>query len=338
MTLMHSSAQSRSTTPAVATLAIASVAVRVFGRKLASRGVDAVRWSAGLGALAAAIKLIEICWRVHRRQLPLTRTLLPALIVIELLRIATGSSSRFGLLVVVGAFELALMAYAIWVLRSQPLIGGEELDERLERVFALFIPERVAELAAKEVTLLWEGLRWAASGFRCPSVEGFGYVEQSLFAMLPLLIPMASVGDEIAVGILARNASVWIRTAIIVVDIWAILWSFGMYVTFRKRPHVIRDGHACLRRGLLGRCDFSLDRVVEANVTNEDDRRRGDASTANLSLKGSPQVHIHFASSVVVKRFAREPRACDALLVSADDPAALCRALKQGVSASAGGR
>jgi Na+/glutamate symporter len=57
-----------SSTPYVTALVVSAVAVRLFASKRIFRGISAGRWAASLGAVASAIKLIEISIRVVRKR------------------------------------------------------------------------------------------------------------------------------------------------------------------------------------------------------------------------------------------------------------------------------
>lgn len=86
---------------------------------------------------------------------------------------------------------------------------------------------------------LWEGLRWAARGFRPLPVSGFGYLEQSFIAVLPIAAPTLCIVEEIVLGVLLRHQGLWIRLSVVGLEIWAILYVFGIYATCQARPHQV---------------------------------------------------------------------------------------------------
>jgi|SRR5579859_1015237 len=317
------------TTPYVSALAISAAVLRLFAPKRILRGISAGRWAAFLGAAASGIKLIEISICVLRRQLPPGRVLLPAIFFIELLRISIAGASRAGLIVCAVAFELCLIALAVALLRRTRARDGGELEDHYERVFVQFFPDRLAAFASRELVLLWEGLRWAARGFRSRQVSGFGYLEQSFVALLPIALPILSITDEIVLGILLRNQALWIRLGIIGLDIWAILYVFGIYATCQARPHQITNDLVHLRQGIFGSCQFSPALLTEISSCSEADLARKEPGIIRLNLKGSPTVKIRLSQPVTVRQMIRGERTSQTLLISADKPDALCHALRE---------
>ena len=214
--------KSRST-PYIAVLAASAVALRLFASKRIFRGISAWRWAAFLGAVASAIKLIEISIRVVRKEAPAGHILLPAIIFIQLLRVGIAGASRIGLFVCAAVFEICVLVFAVVLLRrAGARAAGSGLEDHFERVFAQFLPERLAALVARDVVLLWEGLRWAARRFRPLPVSGFGYLEQSFIAVLPMAAPILCIAEEIVLGVLLRHQALWIRLSIVGLDILAI--------------------------------------------------------------------------------------------------------------------
>ncbi|HZR27925.1 MAG TPA: hypothetical protein VFA71_04030 [Terriglobales bacterium] len=318
------------TTPYVAALSTSAIALRLFAPRRILRGISGGRWAAFLGATASAIKLIEISIRVLRRQVPPGRVLLPAIFFIELLRISIAGASRVGLIVCAVAFELCLIVFAIVLLRRARTKDERwQLEDHYEHVFAQFFPGRLAAFASREVVLLWEGLRWAARGFRPSQVSGFGYLEQSFFALLPIALPILTITDEIVLGILLRHQALWIRLGVIGLDIWAILYVFGIYATCQARPHQITSSLVRLRQGIFGSCEFSPALLTEVSSCSEADQARKEPGIIRLTLKGSPAVKIRLSQPVTVRQMIRGERTSQTLLVSADKPDALCHALRE---------
>jgi hypothetical protein len=302
--------------------------MRLFASKRIFGGISAGRWAAFLGAVASAIKLVEISIRVVRKEAPAGHILLPAIIFIQLLRVSIAGASRMGLLVCAAVFEICVVVFALVLLRrAGARAPSSTLEAHFERVFAQFLPERLAAFVAGEVVLLWEGLRWAARRFRPLPVLGFGYLEQSLIAVLPIAAPILCISEEIVLGAVLRHQALWIRLSVVGVDIWAILYVFGIYATCQARPHQVTSQSVRLEQGIFGRCEFDPALVVEANP--EPELARKDPGAVRLTLKGSPVVKVQLSQRVTVKRMLRGEQKFHTLVVSADDPGALCRALRK---------
>src|SRR5271168_4758943 len=139
------------TTPYVTALVVSAVALRLFAAKRIFRGISAARWAAFLGAFASAIKLIEISIRVVRKQAPAGHIVLPAIIFIQLLRVSIAGASRIGLFVGAIVFEICVLVFAVVLLRrAGARAAGAALEDHFERVFAQFLPERLADLVARD--------------------------------------------------------------------------------------------------------------------------------------------------------------------------------------------
>jgi hypothetical protein len=319
--------KSRST-PYIAVVVVSAVALRLFASKRIFRGISAWRWAAFLGAVASAIKLIEISIRVVRKEAPAGHILLPAIIFIQLLRVGIAGASRIGLFVCAAVFEICVLVFAVVLLRrAGARVAGSALEDHFERVFAQFLPERLAALVARDVVLLWEGLRWAARRFRPLPVSGFGYLEQSFIAVLPIAAPILCIAEEIVLGVLLRHQALWIRLSVVGLEIWAILYVFGIYATCQARPHQVTSQSVRLEQGIFGRCEFDPALMVEASP--EPELARKDPGAVRLTLKGSPRVKVQLSQPVTVKRMLRGEQKFHTLVVSADDPTALCRALRE---------
>jgi hypothetical protein len=316
------------TTPYVIALAISAVALRLFASKRIYRGISASRWAAFLGAIASAIKLIEISIHVVRKKAPAGHIVLPAIIFVQLLRVGIGGASRMGLFVCGAIFEIGVLVFAVVLLRRA---GGRTqnsaLEDHFERVFAQFLPARMAALVAGEVVVLWEGLRWAGRGFRPVCVSGFGYLEQSFIAVLPIAAPVVCIAEEMVLGVLLRHQALWIRLGVVGLDIWAILYVFGIYATCQARPHQVTSQSVRLEQGIFGRCEFDPGLVLEANPEREPAQK--DPGAVRLTLKGAAAVRVQLSQPVVVRRVFRGEQKFSTLVVSADDPSALCRALRE---------
>jgi hypothetical protein len=318
--------KSRST-PYVTALVVSAVALRLFASKRIFRGISAGRWAASLGALASATKLIEILIRVVRKKAPAGHILLPTIILIQLLRVSIAGASRIGLFVCGAVFEIGVLVFAVVLLRRVGArAASSALEVHFERVFAQFLPGRMAALVAGDIVLLWEGLRLAARRFRPVPVSGFGYLEQSFIAVLLVAAPILCIAEEILLGVLLRHQALWIRLTVVGLDIWAILYVFGIYATCQARPHQVTSQSVRLEQGIFGKCEFDPALVVEASP--EPELARKDPGAVRLTLKGSPAVKVQLSQPVTVKRILRGEQKFDTVVVSADDPSALCRALR----------
>jgi hypothetical protein len=314
----------------VGTAAGSAVALRVFAGKRLLRGIPGSRLAAVLGTAASGLKLAHTCVLVARKELPPGRILLPTIFFVELLRISLGQTSRAAMIATVFAFEVLVVAYAVVLIRRLGAAAqGTEMEVHYQRVFRLFLPDGIALLLAHELLTLSAGLRWAARGFRTNPVPGFSYTQQSTLRMLPVLLPLITLGDEIVFGVLLRHQAAWIRVGIVALDLWAILWLFGFYATLQARPHLIEKDRVLFRVGAVHYCEFDPALVISATPFSEYLTRQQRKNFGCLTVSGTPTVKVQLREPVVVHRLGRADLVFDTLLVAADDPSGLCRNLMQ---------
>jgi hypothetical protein len=307
-----------------------AVALRVFAGKRLIHGIPGGRLAAFLGTAASGLKLAQTCVLVARREVPPGRILLPAIVFIELLRISLGQTSRAAMIATVFAFEVLVIAYAaVLIRRLGAAAQGTDMEVHYQRVFRLFLPDGIAVLLAHELLTLWAGIGWAARGFRTNPAAGFSYTQQSTMRMLPLIVPLITLGDEIVLGVLLRHQAAWIRLGVIVLDLWAIVWVFGLYATLQARPHLIEPDRVLFRVGAVQYCEFDPTLVASAVPFNEYLTRKQRKSFGCLTVNGTPTVKVQLREPAVVHRLGRADQSFDTLLVAADDPSALCRNLMQ---------
>ena len=314
--------------PIVGLAAGSAIATRIFAGKKLIRGIPGSRLAAFVGMGASGLKLVHTCILVARKELPAGRIFLPAIIFIELLRISLGQTNRAGMLIAVFTFEILVIAFAVKQVRQLTAdADGTPKEIHYQRVFSLFLPESIAAFLACELLTLWAGICWAARGFRAIPVTGFSYAQQSTVRMLPLLIPVVSIGDEIVLGVLLRHQAAWIRIGVIALDLWALLWAFGLYATFQARPHLIDEKHVLLRIGMLAACDFDPALVVSAAPFHEDLSRTERKRFGCLTTHGTPAVKVQLREKVAVHRMFGNDLTYDTLLVATDNPGEFCRTL-----------
>jgi len=272
------------------------------------------------------LRLLIASFDVLNKKIPWGRILLPLIISVELGRIALGRTSRTDANLTLILLELGFMLAAVIfvIVRWQQFRAVAHLEDVFEKVFAQFLPERVAALTARELVLLWSGLAWALRGFRLKPEPGFGYIEDSLIKYLPVLIPMLVLFEGTAYELLAHKHPV-LRLVLHVIELWAVLWSFGMYAIMKSRPHQLNGGHVLLRCG-FGCCEFEADSLLEIRRLPEEELRR-DRNVARLRVKGVPALEVRLREAVMVRSMFGRVKSCDRIQVSADDPAGLTKAI-----------
>jgi hypothetical protein len=114
--------------------------------------------------------------------------------------------------------------------------------------------------------------------------------------------------------------------------VYTLAWLTGWYATMRARPHRMGEGIIHLHRGILG--TIAIPTGLVTSVSDAPDHRDRNArrtylrNVARLDVPGAPALELHLARPVVVTTPWGTSTPSQRLLVSADDPAALRRALE----------
>ncbi len=301
---------------------------RLFFGQTTLAGLSGARWAVFLVLAICFIRLAMLLGEVLSRKASWGRLLLPALVALELLRVASGAASRVQQQIFVVTLEMAFLIGAVLLVavRWKKYRSVEHLEDVFEDIFNRFLPLGLSRLAARELVLLWEGLRWCLRGFRLQTPPGFGYVEQSYIKMLPLLIVMGLLTEGVAYEILMHKHPL-VRMMIHIVEVWAVLWCFGLYATMKLRPHQIGPELVRLRCGLLSSCEFNPRLLLDVEPESGDSPLPKMQDMARITAKGTPRLQLRLREPIAVQRMFSKPKPFDRILVSADDPMAFRAAL-----------
>lgn len=317
-----------------------ALALRYFAAGYRLLGHTGARWSLLLSIAVLAVKLLAMVEVAAFRRIPWPRLLLPAVVLAELLRVAAGTASRKQAGIAVALLEAALLAMAVvfFFARKEQLQAAAYPEDVLERIFALFVPDKLARFMANELFLYWSGARWCLRGFRLQPPQGFAYLGESLIAYLPVVLPLLVLLESAAYEMLMHGHPL-LRICLLLLDAVAILWSFGMYATIRMRPHQAGPELVRLHCGLLGRCEFQPQLLLDAQVHASD--FVPGREVARLRLKNTPTLQLQLSRPVQVRKLFGSDKSFGSVLISADDPAGFRDALlalrEQGRSATLAG-
>ena len=81
---------------------------------------------------------------------------------------------------------------------------------------------------------------------------GFGYNESSFFQIVPLPPILETPLERLLVDRALGMTNLAIRIGLAVLNIWAVLWIYGMGVTMKLRSHRISPGDLHLHQESLG--------------------------------------------------------------------------------------
>lgn len=277
--------------------------------------------------LLCGIRLAFVLTDVARGAIGWRRAILPCVVLVAVVSIFSGATSPLFAKLAAGLAELGVLAIAAYVAAPGAKESAVPFEERLFERVQLFLPPSFASILVAEVTIL----RAAIGGlFRRAAVPlGFGYAENSLFRVLPLIVLFCSPVDIVLVHVIFHLRGPLWTAMLIGADIYALAWAYGTLVTMRARPHQLRDGHLFVYKGIYARAAIALDSIQSAIALPPSRARRAEVG-ADLSLRGTAKVEIRLARPAqVVKWFVPVPQPVFNVTISADDPGALCSALER---------
>ena len=260
---------------------------------------------------------------------PWQRAIFPSIVLLVLLATFAGQDSALLAKVAAAIVEVGLLAVIVYLAARPKQKDDRPLEQRLTAQLQTMIPLQVARIMVTEMVIL----RAAASTFlhrRRSTPEGFSYAETSVFKILPLLLLVAAPVD-IAITDLVLMAfhvtgEIW-AVALVATDVYAIVWTFGMLATMRERPHAITDELLQVYKGIFGHAAIALETIASANVLHRSQGVRADSE--DLSVRGTAKIELTLKKPVeVTKWFVPDSVRVLSVTLSADNPNALCQALK----------
>jgi len=284
--------------------------------------------------LLVGLRVLAMVREWWQGQVPLTRLLLPSLILVEGLGLELTQASSLALRLRLGTalgLEILLLVLGLRAWRSASHRPGTWPEERLAEAFEALVPPRAARLLALELVMLGSAFGFLCVGFRTAAPTGFSHHrEAALRAILPAL-PLMIPGDFLLTRALFSGQAPWLRWFLHGSTIYAVLWLVGLYASIKARPHQIRDGQLELHQGLLKSVRLPVATVLSAAPLPDfnDDWARHDymKGVEKLVAKGNTMLELRLAEPVRVLGLLGLGRPTTRLAVSADDPAAFLAAL-----------
>jgi hypothetical protein len=292
------------------------------------------RWLAAASAAYIGYRIFRDAARVRRRLLPATRLVVPSIILIEVALILAGRATRRSIAPVTAAIELGLVAWGVAAYRRRRHRQEELPENRLEEAIAAFLPRGIARAVAVECVVIGLGLRSCFPPYRRPAPAGFGYTKDAYLKFVPVLFVFTVPADVLLLGEVLPQRLWLLHRAITALDLYGFCWILGFLETMRRRPHRIGTDGVEMFRGILNRARFDRGNVSEAGRLRAFDTsgelkayaRQGNA--LRMSVAGEPLLEIALREPVLVESlFPPFRRPADRLIVSADEPDDLVRAL-----------
>jgi hypothetical protein len=283
------------------------------------------------------LRVVGLLREAWQGQVPLTRLLLPSLILVEGLGLELAHASSQALRLRLGtalALEVLLLVLAIRAWRSVRQRPGAWPEQRLAEAFEALVPPRAARLMALELVMLGSAFGFLFGGFRSAAPAGFSHHrEAALRAILPAL-PLMIPGDFLLTKALFSGLAPWLRWFLHGSTVYAVLWLVGFYATLKARPHQLKNGQLELHQGLLKSVTLPVAHVLSAAPLPDFDddwaRHAYTKGMERLVAKGNTVLELKLSEPVQVLGLLGPGRPTTRLAVSVDEPAAFLQALSEG--------
>ncbi len=279
------------------------------------------------------------------------KLVLPTLVAAEVLHVWSGIMDlREAVLVVVRVETLLLVVGVgnlLLIVRRYRRGRREGLDAwaALEDGITLVLPRMVAWLAANEPRLLVALFRWAFRRVGLADNE-FGYHKRSMLREIMPLLMVAAPMELVVVHLLAHALSPWewLKWAILVLEIYAILWMLGLYASLVTLPHRLEEKGLRLRYGAFagGFIPYEgiqdMARVVRKAPNSGDGLEYAPEEDAlYLAAGGKTDITLHLQTPRTIIGFLNESAPARILHLAADDPGRLARELRRRMEEGATG-
>jgi hypothetical protein len=272
-----------------------------------------------------ALRVLAMAFEARAKLLPWTRLLLPAVLLVEGLGLAVHPSPLWSALKLASAavLELALLVFLLLRMARLAPEPGVLPEDHLAKPLEAFLPPRAARLIALEFVVIGGGLRFLFGGWRRPDPPGFSYHRESVLGPFLLALPLLMAADVLLLDLLLRRFSPWIRWSVHGLDLYGLLWVFGLWASMRARPHRIEDGAVHLHHGFLGSLSLRRDQIEgeEQLPAFGDDwaRLRYMKGVAQLAVPGPDQVLLKLREPLAATGLLGRAKAKERVLVAVDD-------------------
>ena len=287
---------------------------------------------AGLECALQAIfvfRFLLLMTDVVRKERPWPRMIVPALLMIKVFFPQLGWAR-------VSVFGAALAELAILGLVVKAVLGRRQKmdfalpEERLRESFSTIVPAGLAKVMAVEMVVLWSAVRAVLHGFKARERTGFDYASASVVGALPMIVLIMGPGDLFLFRAILRIQNPLVDLALVAVDVWSILWLYGIYVTMQERPHVIDREAVTVHKGILKSALIPLNTIRETSCLAAGSFTRADLRGGiRLTVPGAPCVRLELAEPVAVKRVWGKDVEAETVFVSAGDPAGFVDRLRR---------
>ena len=223
-------------------------------------------------------RLVLDALKARTRELPITRLIVPGVVLALALLVANHTVPRPAAAAALFAMDVAFFALCFGLIRSLRSSGEKvQLEQRIEEALLQFFPFWFARFAATDVTIVIHAVAGVKAFIDPGKVESRSYIHGSKIVIAGAIVALAVVPDAFLFWILLPHRLWWLALVLNVLDVWAVLWLFGIYGTMARRPHSISSERVILRK-FCNQSSWSRDRFVPCAVLGSSNVTRFRAS------------------------------------------------------------
>lgn len=260
--------------------------------------------------------------------------LTPALVVIEIVLVATRLVTLRDAVIVIVVVEVALavtvtsrVVAAVRRCRSERARGVDGWAAA-EDGLALLVPRPLARVLLIEPRLFACLARWVTGRHEGRSPSAFGYHRGTrvLFGAAVALVVIEGLVVDAFLAVLTSGPWVWIALG---VHVYAVVWLGGLYASLAVRPHRLADGALLVRDGVFTELAIPYAAIARARAAHHTNFGRsglrvdGTTGTATLAF-GDATVTVDLTRAIPA---GRRNIPVTTLHLTADDPRAFATAL-----------
>ncbi|MFF8430399.1 hypothetical protein ACF07Y_35640 [Streptomyces sp. NPDC016566] len=210
---------------------------------------------------------------------------------------------------------------------SKPPTTRPSFNAPAREVLARVVPGPLLRILAHEGRVMESLIRWVAR--RPHGVDGadavFTHGRDQALTMYGCAF--ACIVETVAVSCLLSDRPV-IHSILLVVDVYTVLFVFGMQAATVTRPHVLAEGTLRVRQAANVDIHVPIDHIAavrrEARFTHE----KTDGQL-NLPIASQTSITLELTTPVNAPKFFGTPRLVNVIRLHADDPEALHDAVVQ---------
>ncbi|MDB5094293.1 MAG: hypothetical protein JWO85_2394 [Candidatus Eremiobacteraeota bacterium] len=168
--------------------------------------------------------------------------------------------------------------------------------------------------------------RYVRGGFRAAQpAGGFAYDDGGNTPLMLGALAVLAIPEMLILDLVLWHAPAW-RIGSDVVHLYLILWALGIAHAFRTMPHELHADRVMLRTLFFASLSIPRTAIASAEVVEID--RRASRRRTRLGL-GSPRrwVLVQLREPAMLERWLARPLPVTSVLIAADDPDRLARAL-----------